>query len=134
MNTEEMYLTILNRIDSIKADLTGLNCKMDRLETSLNGRQNEIDNRMNKLETGLNAKMNKLDDKIYNLQHDTHLELFLMGTEISVGNKSLEGEIIALSGKVDNFIYERKMKEYDKINNRLVAVEKIYQELKEKIG
>ena len=65
MNTEEMFLTILNRMNSIEAGLTDLNVKMD-----------------------------KLDDRISQLQYDAVLELFLVRTEIHTRNKSLEKEIL----------------------------------------
>ena len=104
MNTEEMFLTILNRMNSIEAGLTDLNVKMD-----------------------------KLDDRISQLQYDAVLELFLVRTEIHTRNKSLEKEIGAHSSKADNSIFARDIEEYDKINTRLEVLERGYQELKEKI-
>lgn len=65
MNTEEMFLTILNRMNSIEAGLADLNVKMD-----------------------------KLDDRISELQYDAVLELYLVRTEIYRRNKSLEKEIL----------------------------------------
>lgn len=64
MNTEEMFLTILNRMNSIEAGLTDLN-----------------------------VKMAKLDDRISKLQYDAVLELYLVRTEIYGRNKSLEKEM-----------------------------------------
>ena len=104
MNTEEMFLTILNRMNSIEAGLTDLNVKMD-----------------------------KLDDRISELRYDAVLELYLVRTEIYGRNKSLEREIGAHIGKADNSIFTRDIEEYDKINTRLEVLERGYQELKEKI-
>lgn len=104
MNTEEMFLTILNRMNSIEAGLTDLNVKMD-----------------------------KLDDRMSKLQYDAVLELYLVRTEIYRRNKSLEKEIGAHSSKADNSIFERDIEGYDKINTRLKVLERGYQELKEKI-
>ena len=73
MNTEEMFLIILNRMNSIETGLTDLNVKMD-----------------------------KLDDRISKLQYDAVLELYLVRTEIYGRNKSLEKEIGAHSSKADN--------------------------------
>lgn len=156
MNTEEMFLTISNRMDSIEAGLTDLNGRMDRLEDRLNGGQDTLDSRMNKLETGLNAKMDKLnsrhdkletdlndkmnelkgslDSKILKLEVDALMELFLVRKEIHGRNKSLEKENGTYSSKNDNSEFAWKAEEYDKINTCLKAIEKIYQELKEKIG
>lgn len=123
MNTEEMFPTILNRMDSIEAGLTGLNAKLD-----------------------------KLDGRIDKLQLDVILELYLVRREIFGRNKLLEKEIDAHSNIADKLVrdiekYDKKNdkisdkindRKYDnigdKINTRFEALEKTYQELKEKIG
>lgn len=74
MNTEEMFLTMLNRMDSIEAGLT-----------SLNGRMDKVDSRMDKLEVCLNAAMDKLDSRILRLKADAIMELFLVRREIHIG-------------------------------------------------
>ena len=118
MNTEEMFPTILNRMDSIEAGLTGLNAKLD-----------------------------KLDGRIDKLQLDVILELYLVRREIFGRNKLLEKEIDAHSNIADKLVrdiekYDKKNdkindRKYDKIgdkiNTRFEALEKTYQELKENI-
>lgn len=120
MNTDEMFLAILNRMDSIETDLTGLNGRMDRLETGLNGR-------MDKLKAGLDAKILKLEV-------DAIMELFLVRREIFERNKSLEKEIGAHNNKDDNSVIARDIEGSDKIYTCLKEIEKIYQELEEKVG
>ena len=104
MNTEEMFLTILNRMNSIEASLTDLNAKMD-----------------------------KLDGRISDLRYDAVMELYLVRTEIHGRNKLLEKEIGTQSSKADNSIFAKDIEGYDKINLRLEVLERGYQELKEKI-
>ena len=104
MNTEEMFLTILNRMNSIEAGMTDLNAKMD-----------------------------KLDGRISELRYDAVMELYLVRTEIHGRNKLLEKEIGTHSSKADNSIFAKDIEGYDKINLRLEVLERGYQELKEKI-
>lgn len=118
MNTEEMYLTILNRMDSIEAGMTDLNAKMDRLETSLN-------DRMDKLKAGL-------DSRILKLEVDALMELFLVRREIFERNKSLEKEIGAHSSKADDSEFARDAEESENIIVLLKEIEKEFQELNKK--
>ena len=112
MNNEEMFLTILDRMDKLDG-------RMDRLETGLNGR-------MDQLETGLNARMDKLEA-------DMKLEFYAVRTEMEVVNKSLKNEIAVLNSKVDRLLYAKDVEGYDKINIRLEVLENGYQELRAKI-
>lgn len=108
MNTEEMFQTILNRMDSIEAGMTGLYDRMDELETTLYDR------------------MNVLQDLMIR-------EFLALRARIYGPKKSLQKNYEELSGKFDKRMYTKDAEWYDKINTRLEALEKVYQELKEKI-
>ena len=119
MSNEEMFLTILNRMDSMETGFNGLNARMDQLETGLNGR-------MDKLEADLNGRMDKLES-------DMNMEFHAVRTEMDVLNKSLNKKIDVLSSKVDRLMITKDVEGYDQINIRLNVLERGYQELKEKI-
>ena len=104
MSNEEMFQIILNRMDSME---TGFN--------------------------GLKARMDKLDDRMDKLEFSMNMEFYAVRTEMDVMNKSLKKEISVLSSKVDRLMFEKDVEGYDKINVRLEALERGYQELKEKI-
>ena len=108
MNNEEMFLTILNRMDSMETGFNGLSAKMDKLETDLN-------DRMDKLESNMN------------------MEFYAVRAEMDVLNKSLKKDIDVLSSKVDRLMFAKDVEGYDKINIRIEVLERGYQELKEKI-
>lgn len=122
MNNEEMFLTILNRMDSMETGFNGLNARMDKLETSLNGRMDKLDSRMD-----------KLDSRIDKLESNMNMEFYAVRKEMDVLNKTLKKEINALSSKVDKLMFAKDVEEYDKVNIRLEVLERGYQELKEKI-
>ena len=148
MNNEEMFMAILNRMDSME---TGLNDRMDNLETSLNGRMDKLDSRidkletglndrmdklegrMDKLETGLNGMMDKLEDKMNKLKSDMDLEFYGVKAEVNVAYKSSKEQFEVLNNKFDNFMYTKDVAGYDKINIRFEVLERAYQELKEKV-
>lgn len=116
MNIEEMFLTILNRMDSIEAGMTDLNAKLDKLG-----------GRMDKLKAGLNAKILKLEA-------DAIMELFLVRREIYGRNKELEKEIGVHSSKDGNPVIAREIDACDIIYTCLKEIERIYHGLKEKVG
>lgn len=122
MSNEEMFQTILNRMDSMETGFNGLNARMDKLETGLNARMDKLDDRMD-----------KLDGRIDKLESNMNMEFYAVRTEMDVMNKSLKKEISVLSSKVDRLMFVKDVEEYDKINVRLEALERGYQELKEKI-
>lgn len=107
MNTEETYLTILNRMDSIEAGMTDLNAKMDKL-------------------------MAGLDSRILKLKVDALMELFLVRKEIYGRNEELEKKSGAHSSKADYSEYAREAEESKNLIVLLKEIEREYQELNEK--
>ena len=106
MNNEEMFLTILNR--------------MDNLESSLNGR-------MDNLESSLNGRIDKLDS-------DIDLEFYAVRKEMDEMNKLIQKQINVLDSKVDRLMFTKDVEGYDKINIRFEVLERGYRELKAKIN
>lgn len=112
MNNEERILIVLERMDTrmdkMGSGLSGLNTRMDQLETSLNSRIDELESNMN-------------------------MEFYAVRTEMDVVNKSLKKEIDMLNNKVDRLLFTKDVEGYDKIDARLMVLEEGYRELKEKI-
>ena len=154
MSNEEMFQTILNRMDSMETGFhglnarmdqleTGLNNRMDKLETSLNERMDKLDDRMDKLDDRMDkldgrmdkidGRIDKLDDRIDKLESDMNMEFYAVRTEMDVLNKSLNKQFDMLSGKVDRLMLTMDVEGYDQINIRLDVLERGYQELKEKV-
>lgn len=118
MNNEEMFMTILNRMDTMGNSFSKLEGKVDKL-----------DGRMDKLE----SRMVKLEDKVDNLEFSMNLEFQAVRTEMEVVDKSLKKEIGILSSKVDRLLFTKDVEGYDELKVRVDVLEKGYRDLKEKI-
>lgn len=104
MNNEEMFMTILNRMDTMGTGFSKLDSRMDRLE-----------------------------GKVESLESNMNLEFQAVRTEMEVVDKSLKKEINILSIKVDRLLFTKDVEGYDELKVRVDVLEKGYQDLKEKI-
>ena len=111
MKSEEMFMTILERMDK------------------LDGRMDKLDSRMDKLD----GRMDQLDDRIDNLESNMNMEFRAVRTEMEVVDKSLKKEIGILSSKVDRLLFTKDVEGYEQLKVRVDVLEKGYQDLKEKI-
>lgn len=132
MNNEEMFMTILNRMDTMGNSFSKLEGKVDKLD----GRMDKLEGRMDKLEgkvDKLDSRMDKLEDKVDNLEFSMNLEFQAVRTEMEVVDKSLKKEIGILSSKVDRLLFTKDVEGYDELKVRVDVLEKGYRDLKEKI-
>ena len=118
MNNEEMFMTILDRMDTMESKLDTLGGKVDHLE-------GKVDH--------LEEKVDHLEDKVDNLESNMNMEFQAVRTEMEFVHNSLKQEIDMVNGKVDRLIIARDVEEYDQIKVRVDVLEKGYLELKEKI-
>ena len=118
MNNEEMFMTILDRMDTMESKLDTLGGKVDHLE-------DKVDH--------LEEKVDHLEDKVDNLESNMNMEFQAVRTEMEFVHNSLKQEIDMVNGKVDRLIIARDVEEYDQIKVRVDVLEKGYLELKEKI-
>lgn len=146
MNNEEMFMTILNRMDTMGTSFSKLDSRMDRLEgkvDKLDSRMDKLEGRMDRLEDKvdnlegkvdkLEGRMDKLEDKVESLESNMNLEFQAVRTEMEVVDKSLKKEINILSIKVDRLLFTKDVEGYDELKVRVDVLEKGYQDLKEKI-
>ena len=139
MNNEEMFMTILNRMDTMGTGFSKLDSRMDRLEgkvDKLDSRMDKLEGRMDRLEDKvdkLEGRMDKLEDKVESLESNMNLEFQAVRTEMEVVDKSLKKEINILSIKVDRLLFTKDVEGYDELKVRVDVLEKGYQDLKEKI-
>ena len=118
MKNEEMFMTILERMDTMGTGFSKLEGKVDKL-----------DDRMDKLD----GRMDKLDGRIDNLESNMNMEFQAVRTEMEVVDKSLKKEISILSSKVDRLLFTKDVEGYEQLKVRVDVLEKGYQDLKEKI-
>lgn len=146
MSNEQMFTTILERMDTMETGFNSLNTKMDKLDDKVNkldDKVNKLDDKVNKLDDKVNKlddKVNKLDDKVSKLDHKVdqlessmNMEFWAVRTEMEFVHKSLMKEIDMVNDKVDRFWVTKDVEGHDELKVRVDVLEKGYQELKEKI-
>lgn len=129
MSNEQMFTTILERMDTME---TGLIAKMDKLDDKVN----KLDDKVSKLDDKVNKlddKVNKLDHKVDQLESSMNMEFWAVRTEMEFVHKSLMKEIDMVNDKVDRFWVTKDVEGHDELKVRVDVLEKGYQELKEKI-
>lgn len=132
MSNEQMFTTILERMDTMETGFNSLNTKMDKLDDKVN----KLDDKVNKLDDKVNKlddKVSKLDHKVDQLESSMNMEFWAVRTEMEFVHKSLMKEIDMVNDKVDRFWVTKDVEGHDELKVRVDVLEKGYQELKEKI-
>ena len=125
MSNEQMFTTILERMDTMETGFNSLNTKMDKLDDKVN----KLDDKVNKLDD----KVNRLDHKVDQLESSMNMEFWAVRTEMEFVHKSLMKDIDMVNDKVDRFWVTKDVEGHDELKVRVDVLEKGYQELKEKI-
>ena len=139
MSNEQMFTTILERMDTMETGFNSLNTKMDKLDDKVNkldDKVSKLDDKVNKLDDKVNKlddKVSKLDHKVDQLESSMNMEFWAVRTEMEFVHKSLMKEIDMVNDKVDRFWVTKDVEGHDELKVRVDVLEKGYQELKEKI-
>ena len=107
---------------------------MEKLETGLNERIDGLETGMEKLETGLNERMDNLETRMDEMKSDNDMEFRAIRMEMDVANKSLKKDISILNEKIDWLMFTKDVDGYEKMKIQVEVLAQGYQELKEKIS